>query len=141
MLRPYFDTGPEVMMGRHPMNEFAFSHSTVGSLASVSVAVTNPKSKEPLSDDHTWNHGIILGICPSTGQYILHCVERKMIKFARTIKCLPDESKWSSTDIEDVRSSPYDNHKSTDPGVVLQDRPARPGDADQSRKAPTGRKK
>ena len=46
-----------------------------------------------------------------------------MIKFARTIKCLPDESKWSSTDIEDVRISPYDNHKSIDPGgkIVLPD--------------------
>ena len=98
------------------------------------------RSKEPLSDDHKWHHGIFLGICPTTGQYILHCVERKAIKFARTIKCLPDESKWCSDDIEAVRTSPYDNHKSTDPGVVLQDRPDRAGDADQLKKTPTSRK-
>ena len=97
------------------------------------------RSKEPLNDDHKWHHGIFLGICPSTGQYILHCVERKMIKLARTIKCLPDESKRCSADIEAVRTLPYDNHKSIEPGVVLQDRPARPGDADQLRKTPTSR--
>ena len=97
------------------------------------------RSKEPVNDDHKWHHGIVFGTCPSTGQYILHCVERKMIRFARTIKCLPDESKWCSADIEDVRTSPYDNHKPTDPGVVLQFRPARPGDADQLRKTPTSR--
>ena len=66
-------------------------------------------------------------------------VERKMIKLARTIKCLLDESKWCSADMEAVRTSPYDNHKSIEPGVVLQDRPARPGDADQLRKTPTSR--
>ena len=38
------------------------------------------RSKEPLTDDHKWHHGIFVGICPSSGQYILHCVERKMIK-------------------------------------------------------------
>ena len=94
-----------------------------------------------MSDDHKWHHGIflgILGIC-STQASTSSIVERKTIKFARTIKCLPDESKWCSADIEAVRNSPYDNHKSVDPGVVLQDRPARAGDADQLRKAPTGR--
>ena len=59
---------------------------------------------------------------------------------ARAIKCVPDQSKWSSADIEVVRTSPYDNHKSSEHGVELQDRPPRSGDADQQKKRPTGRK-
>ena len=56
-----------------------------------------------------------------------------MIELARTIQCVPDESKWCSAGIEVVRTSPYDIHESVDPGVVLQDRLVRSGDADQLR--------
>ena len=31
------------------------------------------RSKEPLNDDHKWHHGLFLGNCFSTGQFILHC--------------------------------------------------------------------
>ena len=84
--------------------------------------------------------GHISGICPSTGQYIVHCVERNIIKMARTIKCLPDQAKWNAESIEAVRVSPFDLHMSAEPGVILQERPAREGDTDQPKKRPIGRK-
>ena len=92
------------------------------------------RSKEPLDDEHRWQHGIFLGICPTTGQYIVHCVERKAIRMARTIRCVPDESKWNAANIESVRVSPFDIHSVGEPGVVFQDRPAQPGDADLPKK-------
>ena len=38
------------------------------------------RAKETADQEHIWHQGIFLGICPSTGQYILHCVERNVIK-------------------------------------------------------------
>ena len=29
------------------------------------------KTKEPTEDEHRWHHGLFLGICPLTGQYVL----------------------------------------------------------------------
>ena len=98
------------------------------------------RSKEPTDEEHKWYQGICLGICPSTGQYILHCVERDTIKMARTIRALPDQVKCNAEMIEAVRVSPFDCHKSAEPGVILQDRPAREGDTDQLKKRPNGRK-
>ena len=37
---------------------------------------------------------------------------------ARTIKCIPGQSKWSCADIEAVRTSPYDTHTSAQPGAI-----------------------
>ena len=59
---------------------------------------------------------------------------------ARTIKCLPDQAKWNAANIEAVRISPFDLANVTEPGVVLQERPARDGDADRPRKKPNSRK-
>ena len=56
----------------------------------------------------------------------------------RTVKGLPDQAKWNAENIEAVRVSPYDLHKSAGPGVLLQKRPAREGDTDQPKKKPTG---
>jgi len=98
------------------------------------------RSKENTDDEHRWHQGIFLGICPSTGQYILHCAEKNVIKMARTIKCLPDQAKWNAANIESVRTSPFDLAKVTEPGVVLQERPAKEGDADQPKKKPNSRK-
>ena len=81
-----------------------------------------------------------MGICPSTGQYILHCVKRNTIKIARTIRALPDQVKWNSENIEALRVSPFYCHKSAGHGVTLQDRPVTDGDTDQLRKRPNGRK-
>ena len=92
------------------------------------------RSKEPLDDEHRWHHGTFLGICPTTGQYIVHCVERKVIRMARTIRCVPDESKWNAANIESVRVSPFDVHSVGEPGVVFQERPVQPGDADLPKK-------
>ena len=97
------------------------------------------RSMEFTVEEHNWYQGIFLEICPSTGQYILHCVERNMIKITRTIKCLPDQAKWNAENIEVVRVSPYDLHRSAEPGVMFQGRPAREGDADQPKEKPTGR--
>ena len=69
--------------------------------------------------------GIFLGICPSTGQYMLHCFKRSIIKMARTIRALPHQAKSNAENIEAVRVPPFDLHKSAEPGVILQERPAR----------------
>ena len=98
------------------------------------------KSKEPTDEEHKWYQGIALGICPSTGQYLLHCVERNKIKMARTIRALTHQVKWNAENIEAVRVSPLDCLKSAGHGVTLQDRPVRDGDTDQLGKRPNGRK-
>ena len=92
------------------------------------------RSKEPIDDEHRFHHGIFLGMCPSTGQYIVHDVARKVIKMARTIKRHPDETKWNAGDVEAVAVSPYDNHVANEQGVAFADRPEQPGDADQPKK-------
>ena len=89
------------------------------------------RSKEPIDDEHRFHHGIFLGMCPSTGQYIVHDVARKVIKMARTIKRHPDETKWNAGDVEAVAVSPYNQHVADEQGVALADRPEQPGDADQ----------
>ena len=58
---------------------------------------------------------------------------------ARTIKCLPDQAKWNAANIEAVRVSPFDFANVAEPGVVLQERPAKEGDVDQPKKKPTSR--
>ena len=55
---------------------------------------------------------------------------------ARTIKCLLDQAKWNAANIEAVRISPFDLANVADPGVVLQERPAKEGDTNQPRKKP-----
>ena len=93
------------------------------------------RSKEPLLDEHRFHHGVFLGLCPLTGQYVVHDVERKVVRMARTIKMVPDNMKWRPDDIEAVRVTPYDMHvTASGPGVVFQDRPEQPGDADPARK-------
>ena len=74
-----------------------------------------------------------------TGEYILHCVERDIIKITGTIKCLPDQPNWNAENIEAARVSPFDLHRSDETGVILQGRPAREGDTDQPKKKHTGR--
>ena len=59
---------------------------------------------------------------------------------ARTIRANPDPAKWDADHIDSVRVSPFELHRSAEPGVVLQDRPAREGDTDQLKKRPIGRK-
>ena len=59
---------------------------------------------------------------------------------ARTIRALPDQVKWNAENLGAVRVSPFDCQRSVEPGVVLQDRPSREGDADQLKRRPNGRK-
>ena len=54
------------------------------------------RAKEPVREEHKWNNGIFLGICPLTGQYILHDAEKRSICMARTVKLVPDQSKWNA---------------------------------------------
>ena len=98
------------------------------------------RSNKPTDEEHKWYQGICLGICPSTGQYIVHCVERNTIKMAKTIRALPDQVKWNAENIEAVRVSQFDCHNSAEHGVTLQDRPVRDGYTGQLRKRPNGRK-
>ena len=81
------------------------------------------RSREEVQDEHSWNPGIFLGMCASTGQYVL-LDEAKRIKHARTIKVMPDQMKWDSALIESIRSTPYDEHEGQDPEVVFQAKPA-----------------
>ena len=64
----------------------------------------------------------------------MHCVERNVIKMARTIKSFPDQAKWNAANIEAVRFFPFDLANVAEPGVVLQERPAKEGDVDQPKK-------
>ena len=48
---------------------------------------------------------------------------------------LPDPLKWRAEDIEAVHVTPYDMHTASAPGVLFQDRPEQPGDADPARKS------
>ena len=59
---------------------------------------------------------------------------------AGTIKGVPDESKWSSVDIEAVKTSLYDSHKSKEPWGRIPRSPSSSSDADQQKKKPAGRK-
>ena len=92
------------------------------------------RSKEPEHDEHKWHQGLFLGICPQTGQYVLHDVDTKLIRKARTINTLPDAVKWNSENVESIRITPYDAHANHDPEVVFGDRPAKEGDKDVARK-------
>ena len=91
------------------------------------------KTKEPNEDEHRWHEGIFLGICPVTGQYILHSTAKRKVQMARTIKALPDRDKWSASDIEAVLASPYDLHNAKDQGVTFQDRPVQEDDIEVPR--------
>ena len=51
------------------------------------------RAKEPTSDEHVWHRGSFLGMCPTSGQYILYDPEKQAIRMARTIALVPDEPK------------------------------------------------
>jgi len=92
------------------------------------------KTKEPTEDEHVWHHGLFLGICPLTGQYVLFDIDKKKIRMARTVKPMPDEAKWDAANVEAVRMSPYDEHTARAQDVIFQDRPVQPGDGDLPRR-------
>ena len=48
---------------------------------------------------------------------------------------VPDQLKWNATLIEEVRPTPYDDNAGHDQEVAFQDRPSKPGDGDEARKA------
>ena len=98
------------------------------------------RAKEQNEDEHRFHQGIFLGLCPLTGQYILHDVEKAKVKYARTIMPLPDEHKWNMTNIESIRATPYDEHAGIPGEVVFQDRPEQPGDQDVPKKIKIARK-
>ena len=78
------------------------------------------RSKEKVEDEHRFHQGIVLGICPSTGQYIIHDSDKHVIRFARTIMCLSDELKWDMTGIESISVTPFDQHAAHDPEDAFQ---------------------
>ena len=66
----------------------------------------NDRAKEDRRDRHKWHHCLLLGMCPMTGQYIMYHDESLKIRKARSIKLLPDQSKWEPTLLKNVRSTP-----------------------------------
>ena len=48
------------------------------------------RAKERRGYEHKWHHGLFLGMCPMTGQYVMYHEESLKIRKARTIKLLPD---------------------------------------------------
>ena len=131
------DIDAEVMMAKLHMRGSGSDHSTVDWWRLVGGYKL--KSKALIHEERRGYQGIFLGICPSTGQCILHCFERNTIKIARTIRAVPDQVKWNAENIEAVRVSPFDCHKSAEPGVIVQDGLVREGDTDQLKDRPTGR--
>ena len=63
--------------------------------------------KEKVEDGHQFHQGVVLGVCPSTGQCIIHDAEKPVIRFARTMMCLPDELKLDMTSIEWISVIPF----------------------------------
>ena len=96
------------------------------------------RSKER-GDEHKWHQGIFLGMCSMTGQYVIFCEELKVVKYARTVKLVPDESKWDATLIEQLDKTPYSEHEGSGPDVVFQDRERRPEDDDIPRRVARSR--
>ena len=75
-----------------------------------------------------------------TGQSVVYHEEVLKIRKARTIKMLPDQSKWDSALTEKVRSTPYDEHAGHNTKVAFQDRPPKPEDQDGARRVALPRK-
>ena len=85
------------------------------------------RAKEDRGDEHKWLHGLFLCMCPMTAQYVICHEEFLKIRKARSIKLLPNQSKWDPTLIEKVRSTPYDEHAGRDTWVGFKERPQKPG--------------
>ena len=52
-------------------------------------------------------------MCSMTCQYVIYHEETLKIRKARTIKLFPDQPTWDPILIEQVRSTPYDEHSGT----------------------------
>ena len=76
-----------------------------------------------------------MGVCPSTGQYIIHDTEKHALRFARTMMRLPEDLKWDMTSIELISVTPFDQHAAHDPEVAFQERPEISGDTDVMKKS------
>ena len=98
------------------------------------------RAKEKTDDEHRWHRGIFLGMCAMTGQYTLYDEEKKVVKQARTIKLVPDQQKWDVELIEEVASTPYNEHAGHEQEVAFQDRPSRPEDEDPAKKIAKSRR-
>ena len=98
------------------------------------------RAKEKTDDEHRWHRGIFLGMCAMTGQYTLYDEEKKVVKQARTIKLVPDQQKWDVELIEEVASTPYNEHAGHEHEVAFQDRPSRPEDEDPAKKIAKSRR-
>ena len=61
----------------------------------------------------------LLGMCVMTGQCILYDENTKKVRHARTIMFLPHQLKWDATLIEEVKSTPYDEHAGHDLEVAF----------------------
>ena len=96
------------------------------------------RSKER-GDEHAWHNGIFLGMCSMTGQYTMFDEELKVIKYARTIKLVPDALKWDAQLIEQCDKTPYTEHEGTGPDVVFQEREPQAADEDVPRRVARSR--
>ena len=92
------------------------------------------RPKEVTSEEYRWHKGIFLGMCGTTGQYVLYDVDKKAVKHARTVKPLPEEHKWNVDIVESMRLTPFDQHIAKAPEVTFQERPEQPGDKEQGKK-------
>ena len=78
-------------------------------------------------------------MCSTTGQYIIFDEDTLKIKHARTIKMMPDSSKWDAKLIENIDVTPFDEFVGADMEVAFRDRPVQDGDEEVPRKAAKNR--
>ena len=64
---------------------------------------------------------------------ILYDEKTSKIRHARTIKLFPEQLKWDTTLVEDIKPTPCDEHAGHDQSVAIQDGPSEPGDGDAAR--------
>ena len=64
--------------------------------------------------DARWSFGIFMGVCKTTGQYLIH--DGNGVTTARTIMRVPDNRKWQSEQVEQVLCWPWQLAEKEDSG-------------------------
>ena len=70
------------------------------------------------SEAHRWEHGVYWGLCKLTGQYRLF--RDGMLRFARTVKRVPNPDKWCSDRLQQVSLTPWKLHNPKTDEVIFK---------------------
>ena len=79
------------------------------------------RAKETMHDGsqaHRWSIGTFLGLCKMTGQYRLF--SNGTVKYARTVRRVPDQEKWCSERLQEITVTPWNLHIPRDADVIFK---------------------